>query len=109
MTDHADLSKSLALALGYAPESVRVTESIVDVYRMSRNDLPFPFWYEFSYTDPTIYGPLLEWLMREHEVTLQRCLDNKRFGVFKQGFGWYWSDTLAEAVARACIAVTGGG
>lgn len=119
MTDHAELSKSLALALGYAPESVRVFEHypkaalVCQVYRQITHDPRSAYWQEFSYRDPTVCLPLIEWLMREyggfftrdvigpHQVWyLPRCFP----GMPDRSY-----PTLAEAVARACIAVKGGG
>ena len=107
MTD-ADLSRQLALALGYAPESVRVTEGVVDVFRMSRNDLPFPLWYEFDYRSPDVCLSLLKWLMVEHN-SVARTLCG-RFAVGIAGTDtkpWrdHLADTLELAVARAVIAV----
>lgn len=108
MTD-AELSKELALALGYAPESVCIDtdkqgkyEPVCRVYRILG-----PCWRWFDYRHPDVTLPLIEWLMREHGVTAWH------------GFGkgyvvdvddeWVEGDTLAEAVARAVIAVKGGG
>jgi len=117
MTDHADLSKSLALALGWEdvyPVSlatwkhpyVMVSEGVVPRGQMMQ-------WRMFDYRDPTVCLPLIEWLMREyggfftrdvigpHQVWyLPRCFP----GMPDRSY-----PTLAEAVAKACIAVNGGG
>lgn len=113
MTDinHAELSKQLALALGYFPESVRVAPSTYcAVYR---NCYGQERWEELDYRDPTVCLPLIEWLMREyggfftrdvigpHQVWyLPRCFP----GMPDRSY-----PTIAEAVARAVIAVKGGG
>lgn len=110
--NHAEISKALAIALGYAPESVCIDtdkqgkyEPVCRVYRISYDMGPYWRWFDYRHPDVTL--PLIEWLMREHDVTAWH------------GFGkgyvvdvddeWVEGDTLAEAVARACIAVTGGG
>lgn len=104
MTD-AELSKSLALALGYAPESVRVAPSTYcAVYR---NCYGQERWEEFDYRDPTVCLPLLEWLMREHNCDVGAGVDFIIW--FNSDRETLHCDTLAEAVARAVIAVKGGG
>lgn len=72
MTSHAELSRDLALALGYAPESVQRHGDQVLVYRFTRlmqklhDALPdeYPLadlkesWHLFDYRDPTVFPPL---------------------------------------------------
>lgn len=120
MTD-AEISRDLALALGYAPESVQVIvapkESFVMVYRLgivSRHpewlNTKRETWLLFDYRDATIAMPLLRWLMVEHAhtATFTRHWDGgeKVFCVSEPATGVYpWSDTLELAIARAVIAV----
>ena len=114
MTNHAELSKALALALGYAPESVKLigfASNYCSVYRKHK-DCKHPGWYAFDYRDPSVAMPLLVWLMVEygHDAKYTRFWDGggKVFCVSKPGSGVYpWSDTLEEVIARACIAVGG--
>lgn len=108
----AELSRDLALALGYYPESVRVcTPTYCEVFRHRGPDYaytPKEEWRRFDYTQPDVALPLLEMLMREHGAILERQA------------GQYWlqvgnvapvrcidADTLEEAIARAVIAVKG--
>lgn len=119
MTDinHADLSRQLAFAIGYAPESVRVESSVISdeneyvtVYTDRYNYGNVGFWYDFDYRDPTVCLPLLEWLMVRHEVNLlvERATNVPVFRLYKlQGLysRQYKGYTLAYAVARAVIAV----
>lgn len=113
MVNHADLSRQLALALGYAPESVRVESSVISdeneyvtVYTDRYNYGHGGFWYDFDYRDPSVCLPLIKWLIHNHYATIEeKRAANKEAGVFIAGDGWYWADTLEEAVARACIAV----
>lgn len=118
MTDHAQLSRDLAMALGYAPESVLIDtdkqgkyEPVCRVYRISYD--MGPYWRWFDYRHPDVVLPLIEWLMREyggfftrdvigpHQVWyLPRCFP----GMPDRSY-----PTLAEAVARAVIAAKGGG
>jgi hypothetical protein len=109
MTNHAELSRQLALALGYAPESVRVNKQIyrkrvcedaenVVVYRAYSAADPRPMWFPFDYRSPDVCLPLLKWL---HAVTV--CgPDYGGVVVNNESFKY---DSLEEAVARAVIAV----
>jgi hypothetical protein len=109
MTDinHAELSKQLALALGYFPESVRVAPSTYcAVYR---NCYGQERWEELDYRDPTVCLPLIEWLGSEHRIFFWWCGPTDQFGPRWSSSRCDISDTLAEAVARAVIAVKGGG
>ena len=106
MTD-AELSRDLALALGYYPESVSVKWKHLHVYRWcaryKRN-----LWFRWDYRDPSVCLPLLDMLMREYGVVPLYSDRRKKFGVW---YGKEWKvrtgDTLPEAVARAVIAVKG--
>lgn len=114
MTD-AELSKELALALGYAPESVCIDtakqgkyEPVCRVYRISYDMGPYWRWFDYRHPDVTL--PLIEWLMREHGVTAWHGF-GKGYVVDALDLCYTKAhvDTLAEAVARAVIAVKGGG
>ncbi len=116
MTDSpADLSRQLALALGYFPESVCIDtdkqgkyEPVCRVYRISYDMGPYWRWFDYRHSDIALR--LLDWLMREHDG---HCFPmNGRDGVFIRcicGFSVPQvrvdADTLEEAVARAVIAV----
>ena len=113
MTDalnHAELSRELALALGYYPESVRVkhegtNSAYCQVYRKCR--LTFhedPYWLALDYRSPDVALPLLAWLMRHHSVSIDHYFSGwviRVYGISIQ------ADTLEEVIARACIAVGG--
>jgi hypothetical protein len=117
MVTHAELSRQLALALGYAPESVRMNKQIyrkgvcedaenVVVYRAYSAADPRPMWFPFDYRDPSVVVPLIKWLLIERGATVEAMLpERKQSGVWLRGLHWRWCDTLEEAVARAVIAV----
>ena len=128
MTTHAELSKQLALALGYYPESVRIEDDVCIVYRKEpawyvrpyegRQPRPNPpdTWAEFDYRHPSVAMPLLKWLRSRYGVW---TLQERRLapGYFLEGYrrfpaydGYFSAraDTLEEAIARAVIAVKGG-
>jgi hypothetical protein len=97
--NHAELSRALALALGYYPESVRLGPDRCIVFREG-------YWRVFDYRSPDVTMPLLKRLMVEHGA------------IFERQSGQYWAqvgnvapvayidaDTLEEAIARAVIAV----
>lgn len=124
MTDHTDLSRRLAHALGYHPESVWLligpNESFVMVYRLGVFGHDFALknskretWMPFDYNSPTVCLPLIEWLMREHSCMLVPGTHSKDYAVLRSGCEDHkqidvWADTIAEAVARAVIAVKEG-
>lgn len=114
MTRHAELSRDLALALGYHPESVRIymgssrpENDWCEVYRIT-NDIG-PYWRAFDYRNARVALPLLRWLMESH-----RCepgyIDTKQKWYLFAPWGQFMStetyaDTLELAIARAVIAV----
>lgn len=107
----AELSQELALAIGYAPESVKIlgfAAKYCAVYRIAK-DHTHPAWYEFDYRSPDVALPLLRWLMESH-----RCepgyIDTKQKWYLFAPWGQFMStetyaDTLELAIARAVIAV----
>lgn len=121
MTDaeHAELSRQVALAIGYAPESVRVVtrwvsdkHDICEIYRTHRYAAPNgpDSWHPFDYRDPTVALPLLKWLCESYDGDVMYVRRK-----------WHASsiavdpiqvievaDTLEEAIARAVLAVKGG-
>lgn len=68
--NHAELSRDLALALGYYPKSVRIAlgATSADVYRIT-NDMG-PYWRVFDYRSPDVALPLLRWLMMNFAATV---------------------------------------
>lgn len=117
MTD-AQLSKELAFALGYAPESVRKINILlghgIEVYG-AREPYFSPYWKRFDYRDPTIVVPLIKWLGEQHGIKVMPFRDDDsgallwearsplRYGSREVSV----AATLEEAVARAVIAVKG--
>lgn len=112
----AELSRELALAIGYAPESVRIIPSDIapehefctvftDRYACTSN------WYDFDYREPDIAMPLLEWLMRTHRACAMVSRAEDAFCIMYDFYGicgrTIYSKTLPEAIARAVIAVKG--
>ena len=114
MTNHAKLSRELALTLGYYPENVRIVYSGTDYERCEVYRLPpskhidWPVWLKFDYRDPTVCLPLIEWLMRKHDA--QPGYNARGFHIWFQSHSVAAAsaDTLPEAVARAVIAVKKG-
>jgi len=121
MTDHAQLSRDLALALGYAPESVEEHRQLRPLVRLGVqyelgeqyilvygewSHAVVAYWRRFDYRDPTVCLPLIEWLMRENGALPMHAPSTGRFGfACRQIAIPVWANTLAEAVARAVIAV----
>ena len=116
MTTHAELSKQLALALGYCPESVRVVNAgtrhaLCRVFRLNEN-IGMNDWAWFDYRDPAVAMPLLQWLAPPYgSVT---CWPNEEswtvFVIRRDVAGkkvHINANTLEEAIARAVIAIGG--
>ena len=114
MTD-AEISRAVALAIGYAPESVQIALGECQVFRtvQKRADYldasrpwnePTDAWHSFDYREPTVALPLLKWLMVEHDPML---LWNRAIPAFAIDLPnkTIHADTLEEAIARAVIAV----
>ncbi len=122
MTDHAEISRQLALALGYAPESVQLTDPAIFGPRCivygAGSGQPFEVavinekgWSVFDYRSPHVAMPLLVWLMKEHGCEPDHSIDERKWYFFAPN-GQFWSyksyaDTLEEAIARAVIAIGG--
>lgn len=109
--NHAELSRDLALAIGYHPESVwqDSEKRQVLVYGQWSNSF-LAHWCSFDYRSPDVYGPLLKWLMREHGGCSSKSeREYMRVGYQHPngGFDVKVCDTLEEAIARACIALKG--
>lgn len=91
----ATISRDLALAIGYAPESVRVgkfnlTKSLEDccqVYRLDRfgvgKGADWTHWQWFSYSDPTVALPLLKWLMDDYSCSASKTSGGQQFCIYK--------------------------
>ncbi len=117
-TEHAELSRRLALALGYAPESVSLKcfGGRCGVYRVDRQYQDKGIhngperWHMFDYRQPDVALPVLEWLMRKYDgmLTLNPELGEYRIRTFKPNDSrCAYANTLPEAIARAACAVKG--
>ena len=122
--DHAALSAQLARAIGYEQISVQTCGDYALVHGLwDDSGRDWQHWRTFDYRDPSVALPVLEWLMREHQVSLQYAAHlnpfYKKWAVLRPGEinergKWVcdqvdaWGDTLPEAIARAAIAVGGG-
>jgi hypothetical protein len=109
MTSHAELSRDLALALGYYPESVQVFRADTmgrkcQVFRVDYPIYPLGHWRKFDFRDPSVAMPLLVWLMTRFNTQL----DHHASGWFFRVYNYcVTGDTLEEAICRAVIAVRG--
>ncbi len=105
MTDHADLGRRLALAIGYAPKDVRVrrvlTDPICEVRRIFLDGLPY--WRFFDYRDPAIIWPIAE----RYRAFPVRTSDGVWHAYSYVGNTNDKGDTAAEAVARAVVGARG--
>ncbi len=119
-SEHADLSRRLALALGYYPESVRVGRgwpgTICQVFRTNCPTCE-PMWRAFDYRQPDVALPVLEWLRKGWNGTIGTDARTGNPYVFL----WKLHDdgyeplfryrheaaTLPEAIARAACAAKG--
>lgn len=111
--NHAELSRRLALAIGYAPECVRIDEDsnmkyepCCKVYRIS-NDMG-PYWRRLDYRDPSVALPVLKWLMREYDVYFMPSdyLNQVRIRRSRMIADYLdAADTLPAAIALAACAV----
>lgn len=108
--NHAELSRDLAFALGYYPESVRFfgmpDNWTCEVYRVT-NGIG-PYWRVFDYQDIRVAMPLLKWLITKQEAGISGAASGEPFCIwFRVGKAMrrVAYDTLEEAIARAVIAV----
>ena len=104
--NHAELSRDLAIALGYHPESVRADEHDCNVY--GEWDEFGPRWRVLDYRSPRVALPLLKWLGIEYRKFFWFCAPTSsiapRWACSGNGI---IANTLEEAIARACIALKG--
>jgi hypothetical protein len=111
MTNHAELSRDLALALGW--KKVQLHRGKYDYPKelscMVCADPPEWNWRWFDYRSPDVALPLLKWLIRNRPEVILSDL-----GIGRTVYLEAWSrdcelytdgDTLEEAIARAVIAV----
>ena len=109
MTNHSELSKKLALALGWQISHITVSDEvhvIVGKRGITRR---------FSYTDPTVCLPLIDWLGINYAVHLMRFPDDGYPCRWRIRFDGPGGDrkilegysSLPEAVARAVIVLKG--
>jgi len=95
MTD-ADLSRQLALALGWKISHVTSSGEVHVCIKRGNSR-------KFSYTDPTVCLPLLDWLLRDGAELWRGA----SFSIHGTEY-FARAPTLEEAVARAVITVKGG-
>lgn len=109
-----NLSHELALALGYEPEAVDLHyfPDCCAVFRVDRQWQEKGLqsgperWHRFSYTDPTVYGPVLEWLLDKHFIHPRQWMNgHPEIHMLLSGGTVAVGATLPEAIARAAIAV----
>ena len=107
--EHAALSAQLARALGWK-------ETYIDPKNTCKVGEPlFPErgfdhilnWHAFDYRDPSVWGPVLEWLIKEHWALPAWNRPDRKYMLMLDGKNCYGT-TLPEAIARAAIAVGGG-
>lgn len=112
MTDHADLSRRLALAIGWEPSAIRVVGQTVWIYKSDHpwkaNNPPLHPWTPFDYRDPVIAWRVAERYNAFPVKTSEtqwlagcRTTGPRATGVYMH------ADTAAEAVARAVIGARG--
>ena len=114
--NHAELSRDLALAIGYAPESVRVRHNTPDdahvweaceVFRQGEYDA-HPHWHCLDYRDPSVAMPLLKWLITEQEAGASGAASGEAFCIWVRvgkAMRRFAFDTLEEAICKAVIGV----
>ena len=98
MTNHAELSRDLALALGW--KWVEIHDC--GIVMVSESDDPCEPCAAFDYRMPDVAMPLLKWLMVEHKYTVDYGV---HFAVWRHGALACLADTLEEVIARAVISV----
>ena len=101
--NHAELSRDLALAIGYAKNDVHL-DLDGDCWVWREPDYGPHGWKLFDYRSPDVALPLLEWLMRHHSVGLDHYFSGWVIRVYGKSIQ---ADTLEEVIARACIALKG--
>ena len=112
--NHAELSRQLAIAIGYAPECVYINKQPpyewVQVYGAGTGapGIEVRRWSLFDYRNPTIALPVLEWLMRGNGAILSLLEAGFWISLRTKGINAHAS-TLEEAIARAAVAVGGKG
>lgn len=100
MTD-AQISKALALAIGYRPEDVRVPlDSVAEVRRSCSFGV---LWMTFDYKSPSVI-----WAVAEHYAMFPQQTDEGWHVTLSDWLNNRFSDTAAKAVALAVIRAHGG-
>lgn len=100
--DHADLSRRLALAIGYTPEDVRICKDGTEHWCEVRWPLTWwSGWWVFNYRDPDVIWRVAE----RYDVFPTRLADARWLAVMGETltFCYGHGSTAAEAVARAVI------
>lgn len=118
--NHAQFSADLARAIGYYKDDIGIwnvgapyEESSGNIAwhvaanqecHVYRDEKSWHGWRAFDYRDPTVAFPLLEWLMREHDICIGWAKQWDRWCVSSLTDVSYYKD-FPEAIARAVIAV----
>jgi hypothetical protein len=102
MTD-AQISKALALAIGYRPEDVRTAPDACKVVEVNRPCIYGDSWYRFDYDSPDVI-----WRVAEHYAMFPQQTDEGWHVTLSDWLNNRFSDTAAKAVALAVIAAHGG-
>lgn len=93
---HAEISRALALAIGYLPEHVRIRNGAVcEVWRTK-------WWVVFDFRAPSVIWPIAERYNAFPARDFKMGKENGRWWAFK-GKRFYFADTAAAAVAMAVI------
>ena len=104
MTD-AEISAALARAIGYADDDISIWSP---GFCVVWNGCNTPNWRPFNYTDWTIAGPVLDWLLFEHSVNPVMGKTDYLIYAVDMVVVLGEADTLPLAIAHAAIAVVRG-
>lgn len=92
LTD-AEISRRLALAIGYKPKQIRIEKRTVLVWnKQTISGFEFIGWHKFDYRDPAVIWPIAE---------RYNAFPAKWQNEWNAGGGW--QDTAAKAVAITVI------
>lgn len=96
--NHAELSRDLALAIGWRTVVAGLAACPDSAAVRFPDDTIQQEWRKFDYRAPTVWGPVLEWLMREHRFPAYWSRIAEKF-VIPGADNRIECDTLPEAAA----------